>query len=535
MMPTKMSVGLAAAVSSLLLLGACSADVSEGSGSEATTLEIVAAEPSSGLDPATAVTQASLRVTELIYDTLVDYDEDNNLIPMIAESWKLSDDELTYDFAIRSEAKFSDGTTITADDVVFSIKRAAESDALKAPLAVMKDIEAVSPTQVKITLSKPSRVFLNALASTGSAAILSQKAVEADPDYFVAPNATSGPWTLEEMVPKSHATLKANPNYWNAGYPKLQTITYTFSTDTTANAAALETGTADMTYNMVPADAVRLEKAGSIQFFEAPSPGILMWGLDKSKPPFSDVDVRQAVAYMVPREERLETCWSGVGPVSYGDLIFEDSPLYVEGEQRFDVPDDEALATAGDLLDKAGWVMGSNGVRESKGADGVPDGTKFAVDVPYENTWPQARCNTEMLQQSLKPLGVAVTPKAYDSASFYTDVAADKFTMYHAGNNYPTDDAYFAQSFTCDGSVTNLIAKWCNKEVDQLIAEAQATSDIDEAAQLYRQVQDIILDEQPMIATGAQYAVIGASPKLEGYYPRADASNRALMYATLTQ
>ncbi|TFB56738.1 ABC transporter substrate-binding protein [Cryobacterium tagatosivorans] len=530
---TKAAVGLAIAVSSALLLGACSTDPSEGGGP--TTLNIVSTEPSSGLDPATAVTQSSLRVIELMYDTLIDYDEDNNLIPMVAESWTVSDDGLTYDFVIRSDAEFSDGTAITADDAAYSIQRAADSDALKAPLAVMDSMTVVSPTELQMTLTEPSRVFLNALASTGSAAILSQKAVEADPDYFVSPTVTSGPWTLKELVPKSHATFRANPNYWNKGFPKFQTITYTFSTDTTANAATLETGTADMTYNMVPADAVRLEKAGSIQFFEAPSPGILMWGLDKSQQPFNDVNVRQAVAYMVPRSDRLEACWSGVGPVSYGDLIYEGNPLFAEGAQRFDVPADEALATAGELLDEAGWVMGADGVRESNGVGGIADGTKFAVDVPYESTWQQARCNTETLQQSLKPLGVAVTPQAYDSASFYTDVAADKFTMYHAGNNYATEDAYFAQSLTCDGSVTNLIAKWCNEEVDALIAQAQATSDITEAADLYRQVQDIILDEQPMITTGAQYAVIGASPRLKGYYPRADASNRGLIYATLTQ
>jgi peptide/nickel transport system substrate-binding protein len=529
----KTAVALAIAVSSVLLLGACSNGGSSGEGDSVTTFNIVSTEPSSGLDPATAVTQASLRVTELIYDTLIDYDQDNNLIPMVAESWTLSDDGLTYDFKIRANAQFSDGSPITADDVQYSIQRAADSEALGAALAVMDSMTVVSPTELQITLKSPSRVFLNALASTGSAAILSKKAVEANPDYFVAPTATSGPWTLEELVPKSHATLKANPHYWNTGFPVLQTINYTFSTDTTANASALETGTVDMTYNMVPADAVRLKKAGSIQYFEAPSPGIIMWGLDKSKPPFSDVNVRQAVAYMVPRADRLETCWNGIGPVSYGDLIYEGNPLYVKGEQRFDISADKALDKAGKLLDDAGWVMGSDGVRESKGVDGIADGTKFAVDVPYENTWAQARCNTETLQQSLKPLGVAITPEAYDSASFYTDVAADKFEMYHAGNNYATEDAYFSQSFTCDGSVTNLIAKWCNPEVDDLIAQAQATSDVAEAAKLYRQVQDIILDEQPMITTGAQYAVIGASPKLEGYYPRADASNRGLIYASL--
>jgi peptide/nickel transport system substrate-binding protein len=531
---SRAAAGAGIALTSVLLLGACATGgTSDGtSGSE---LTIVSTEPSTGFDPATAVTQASLRVMELMYDTLIDYDQDNNLIPMIAESWTLSDDDLTYDFVIRDNAKFSDGSAITADDVQYSIERAAASEALKASLAVVSSMTVVSPTEIQITLSEPSRVFLNALASTGSAAILSKAAVEADPDYFIVPTVTSGPWSMEENVPKSHATLIANPNYWNAGLPAIKKITYTYSTDTTANASALETGTADMTYNMKPADAVRLKKAGSIQYFEAPSPGIIMWGLDKSKPPFSDVNVRQAVAYLAPRADRLETCWSGIGPVSYGDLIYEGNPLYVKGEQRFDVPQDEALKTAGDLLDKAGWVMGSDGVRVSSGVDGLADGTPFAVTVPYENTWQQAQCNTETLQQDLKPLGIDITPQAYDSASFYTDVAADKFEMYHAGNNYATEDAYFSQSLTCDGSVTNLIAKWCNPDVDALIKQAQATSDITEAADLYRQVQDIVLDEQPMITTGAQYAVIGTSNNLQGYYPRADASNRGLIYATLTQ
>jgi peptide/nickel transport system substrate-binding protein len=516
-----------------LLLGACAAGGSSDGDSSASEFTIVSTEPSSGFDPATAVTQASLRVMELMYDTLIDYDQDNNLIPMIAESWTVSDDGLTYDFVIRSNAKFSDGSTITADDVQYSIERAAASEALKASLSDVSGMTVVSPTEIQVTLTTPSRIFLNALASTGSAAILSKAAVEADPDYFVLPTATSGPWSLEENIPKSHATLIANPDYWNTGLPAIKKITYTYSTDTTANASAVETGTADMTYNMKPADAVRLQKAGSIQYFEAPSPGIIMWGLDKSKPPFSDVNVRQAVAYLAPRADRLETCWSGIGPVSYGDLIYEGNPLYVKGEQRFDLSQADALKKAGKLLDQAGWVMGSDGVRASSGVDGLADGTPFAVTVPYENTWAQAQCNTETLQADLKPLGIAITPQAYDSASFYTDVAADKFEMYHAGNNYATEDAYFSQSFTCDGSVTNLIAKWCNPQVDALIAQAQATSDLTEAADLYRQVQDIILDEQPMITTGAQYAVIGTSTKLEGYYPRADASNRGLIYATL--
>ncbi len=166
---------------------------------------------------------------------------------MIAESWELSDDGLTYVFKVRDNATFSDGTTITADDVVFSLERAGASESLKAAFAVVDGIEATGDKEVTITLSSPSRVFLNTLAATGQAAILSKAAVEADSDYFTAPTATSGPWSLEELVPASHATLVANEHYWNEGFPVFQKIDYTFSADTTAMASAVETGTADMT------------------------------------------------------------------------------------------------------------------------------------------------------------------------------------------------------------------------------------------------------------------------------------------------
>jgi peptide/nickel transport system substrate-binding protein len=499
-------------------------------------LTIVAAEPQSGLDTSIAVTQASLRLVELIFEPLLDYDENNELIPALAESWEVSDDGLSYDITLRENAMFSDGSPVTADDVRFSLERAAgEGAALESALSVMEGIEVVDERTVTVSLSEPSRVFLNAIATTGSAGILSQEAIEADPDYFTQPTATSGPWTLVSYTPQDRAVLQANEHYWNEGFPQIDTINYTFGSDTTAMAAALESGTVDMTYNMRPEDGIRLRDSGAISMYEAPSAGLIAWGLDKTQPPFDDVRVRQAVAYLVPRDARLEVCWSGIGPVSYGDLIYESSPLYREGEQRFNVDPEEALTTASALMDEAGWVMGDDGIRVADGVEGVEDGEPLAVTVPFENTWAQARCNTEMLQQTLLPLGVDVSPEAYDAATFWTDVGSGSFTMYHAGNSYATDDIHIADSYMCEGAVIDLMARWCNEDVDDLIRQAQQTSDIDEAADLYREVQDIVLDEQPIIVTGAQYAVIGTNPALEGYFTRADSSNRGLIQASLSE
>lgn len=504
--------------------------------SSSRTLTIAAAEPQTGLDISIAVTQASLRLVELIYEPLIDYDEGNNLVPALAESWVAADDGMSYEITLREGAKFSDGSPVTAADVKFSVERAAaEGSALEAALSIMMGVEVIDDQTVKFSLSQPSRVFLNALATTGSAGILSQAAVEADPDYFDAPTATSGPWQLVSYTPQDRAVLTANEYYWDEGKPAIKDINYTFGSDPTAMALSLESGAVDMTYNMRPEDGLRLRDAGSISMFQAPSAGMVGWGMNGDEPPFDDVRVRQAIAYMAPRQDRLDVCWSGIGPVSFGDLIYETSPLYVAGEQRFAIAPEEAAKKASALLAEAGWTPGDDGILVAENVEGVEAGERFSVTVPFENTWNQARCNTEMLQQALLPVGVDIQPEAYDGATFWTDVGSGSFKMYHAGNSYATDDVHMADSYMCEGAVVDLIARWCNEEVDALIDQAQQTMDIDEAAQLYRQVQDIILDEQPIVVTGAQYAVIGTTPDLDGYYTRADSSNRGLIHASISE
>jgi peptide/nickel transport system substrate-binding protein len=512
-------------------LSACTGGAgSTGTGS---ALNIISSEPTSGLDPNTAVTQTSLRVMELVYDTLLDYDQHGNLVPALAQKWTSAANGLSYTFTLQSGAKFSDGSPITGTDVQFSLQREAKGQALGTALADMKSVDVVNPTTVQVNLKTPSRVFLNALARVGNAAILSQKAAEASSSYFTKPIATSGPWMLDQWTPQSNLTLKANANYWRTGYPKIKTINYTFSNDPTSEAAAVQAGTADMTYPMAPNDAIRLQKAGAIVSFPTPTPGVVMWGLDKSKPPFNDVRVRQALAYVAPRTDKQTACWNDIGANATGNLVFDGNWAFSPGFNKYDVPKAQGLTTAGALLDAAGWKMASGGVRQSQGVAGVSDGTKLAVTVPYENNWSQARCNTELLQQDMAPLGVKITPQAFDPATFYTDVAKNKFAMYHAGDQWATVDDEMQQAFTCTGQVTDLIAKWCNPDVDKLIAQAQATLDLATAKQLYAQVQQIVQDQQPAIVTGNQYAVVGAATKVHGYFARPDGSNRALIAATV--
>lgn len=514
---------------------AAAAPTSEAARSAAgtTTLRIIAAEPTSGFDPNTAVTQASLRVMELMYDQLLDYNAKGVLVPDLAKSWTLSSNKRSYTFTLQPNAKFSNGAPITAKDVKFSLERMAKGTALGSQLSDMKAVTAVNATTVRVDLATPSRVFLNALATVGSAGILDAKAVQASSTYFTHPVDTSGPWRLVQYTIHSNLTLAANTHYWRTGYPKLTTINYTFGEDPTAASAALQSGTEDMYYPIDPQDAIRLAKAGVTRTYVAKQPGVVMFGMVKNKPPFNSVKVRLALAYMAPRVDKLKACWAGIGPISWGNIVYQGNWAYSPGVNMFGVSSKVALQRASKLMDQAGWKMGPHGVRIAQNVAGVRKGTLFKVTVPYENNWQQAQCHTLLLQHDEAPLGVQIVPQSYDAATFYQRVAKSAFPMYHAGDGWATVDQEFEQGFTCGGQATDLIAKWCNKRVDALVAQAAATPSLAKARRLYHQAQIIIEQQEPAIITGAQYSLTSATVKLHGYYERPDDSNRSLIFATL--
>ena len=498
-----------------------------------TTLNIIASEPTTGFDPAIAKTQASLRVMELIYDGLVDYNSDGDIVPGIAESWKSSNGGLTLTFKIRSNAKFSDGSAITPEDVVFSLERAAASGTMKAAYANMKSVDASGSSSVVVKLGKKDRTFMDTLAWIGNSGILSKKAVSGNASYFLVPKATSGPWVLTSNIPQNKAKLEANEYYWKTGYPKIKTINYVYSSDRTANAAALQAGTQDMSFPMAPTDALRLKAAGGFNFDLAKGPTELFWGFNTKISPFNDIRVRTALAYLVPRAEKQEVCWEGIGPVSYGNLIHSGA-FAQPALKTYKVTRASALSKARALLTQAGWVSsGGSAIREAKDVAGVKDGTKLSFKVPFEANWQQSRCHTEMMSQFVKEAGVEALPQAFDGPTFWTEASKGSFGMHHGGNGYATIDAQFLNGYTCTGGIVALIAKWCNKDFDALVTKALA-SDTARAKYSYNQAEKILNKELPLILVGGQYNVVGFNTNLKGFDARFDSSNRGLITATVS-
>jgi peptide/nickel transport system substrate-binding protein len=370
------------------------------------------------------------------------------------------------------------------------------------------------------------------LSRYGSAGILSKAAVEANPDYFAMPTVTSGPYILESYTPKDRAIFQANPNYYREGYPKTQTLEYVFSEDQNSWAAAIESGATDVTW-IGYQDAQRLKDGGTIRVEGPDTLAPLFWGWNRNVPPFDNKAVRQAIAYAVDRQGRIDTCWFGTGAVTYGNILRPWDPNYIEINTYDDTDRAASLAKAAELLDSAGWVVGADGMREAQGVAGVEDGTKFSVEVPYEGNWPAAQCNTLLLQATLKEIGLDIKPLQYDPAPFWGDVADDKFIMYHGGAGATNSDDLYLNWFRSGGALTALTTHLADPELDAKIDAAVAAADAETAKAIYAELEQWQADELPMLVTGYQFNQVALAPNVQGYYSRPDGAFRWLENVTL--
>ncbi len=462
----------------------------------------------------------------MMYDTLTAHDTSGKIVGALAKSWTVSADSKTYTFTLRDHIDFSDGSAITPEDVKFSLQRAAKGEVLKAQLADIASITTSGSQTVTIALKQPMSTFLGLLSRPGSAAILSEKAVNANPNYFTRPTVTSGPWTLSNYTPKSEMTFEVNTHYYTP--PKIKTVVMTFSTDQTANAAALESGSADMAsvaYN----DVATLKKRG-INVVHSDQLAPLFFGWDTSKEPFNNLQVRQAVAWAIDRVGVQKACWYNTGAVTYGNLLRPWDPDYLELNTYKSPSRTAAIAKANQLLDQAGWVR-NGGTRKASGVAGVQDGTPLSFDVEYESNWPAAACHVQLLQQDLKQVGINATPKAYDPAAYWGDVAKNKFTMYHGGAGATDGMDLYSNWFQTGGSLTALTTHLNDPSINAKISQAEQGTPA-QAKQIIQDLERWQAENLPLLVDGYQWPQLGLSNRVHNYVPGIDSdSSRPLVAA----
>lgn len=342
------------AVAAMLAAAACSAGSSTGGTSKSTgsgdtnqTLAVgLVAEPAS-LDftktDGAAIPQVLLYN---VYEGLVKLNNDGKIIPDLAKAWTVSTDGLTYTFDLVAGAKFSNGQAFSAEDAAFSIDR-VKTDwtiSLKKSMDVVKDVKAVSPTQLEVTLSHPSNDWLYRM-TTRVGAMFSKTGV----DKLATDPIGTGPYTLKTWKRGDSISLQRNDSYWGKK-PFFQTVDFKYFKDPTALNNALLTGTINVIGTVqAPESLAQFTSNTKYEVIEGTTNGEVVLSFNNAKAPFTDKRVRQAVRYAIDHKALVDTCWAGRGML-IGSMVPPTDPWYEDLTGLY--PHDVAKAKA--LLTEAG-------------------------------------------------------------------------------------------------------------------------------------------------------------------------------------
>jgi len=373
------------------------------------------------LDPTSAAAGAIDQVLySNVFEGLTRFGSDGSVNPGLAESWEISGDGLTYTFKLRSGVLFHDGTTMDADDVVFSLDRARAEDSANAQKALFEGIEsteAVDPTTVKVTLSSANGSFLFNMA-WGDAVIVAPESIE---NIKTNPVGT-GAFKFANWVQGDQIELVRNADYW--GTPAaLEAAIFKFISDPTAAFAAMMAEDIDVFSGYpAPENLPQFEADGRFQVLVGSTEGETILSINNKLPPFDDVRVREAVAHAIDRQAIIDGAMFGLG-TPIGTHFAPHNPDYVDltGNSQYD----PELAKS--LLAEAGY----------------PDGFTTTLKLPPPS---YARRGGEIIAAQLRQVGIETEISNLEWAQWLEQVfRGDDFDLTIVSHTEPMDIGIYAR------------------------------------------------------------------------------------------
>ena len=465
------------------------------------------------LDPYSTNTTLTTAVTKTFYEGLFKFDKDLKVVPVLAESYEVSDDGLVYTFKLRQGVKFHDGTDFNSEAVKITLDRVTnrENRLLRYnQFNRIAKVEATSPYVVTITLKEPFGPFINTLAH-GSAAMISPAALAkwGNKDIAFHPVGT-GPFVFEDWKQTDYVKGKKFDNYWKKGYPKIDAITWRPVVENNTRAAMLQTGEADFAFPLPYEQATTLQANAKLNVAIRPSIIVRYVSFNVLQKPFDDIRVRQAINYAINKEALAKVAFAGFaspaeGYVPQGVLYAHKMPAW---------PYDVAKAKA--LLAEAGY----------------PNGFESTLWSAYTTT--TAVKTIQFLQQQLAQVGIKVQVQALEPGQrtewveTWQDPKTAKVRMYYIGWSASTGEADWALRplLSKEGWPPGLnnAAYYSNPKVDDLIAKALRAVRDSERAALYKEAQEQIYKDAPWAPLVVEKIMSASAKRLSGVYVMPDSN-----------
>ena len=470
------------------------------------------------LDPHLTTDATSATIIVEVFGGLVTIDPKLNIVGDLAESWDVSPDGMTYTFHLRRDAKFHNGKPVTAHDVKWSMERAAnpltaapvvdeylgdivgvgkrlDSDSLE-----VEGVRVIDDHTVEITIDAPKTYFLAKLTYP-TAFVLDRENVESSRRWFREPNGT-GPFKFAEYVPGERFVLTRNENF-HLGPPFLDEVEFILSGGSSMlmyqndEIHLTGVGLADLDRVLDPSDPLNpdLHRA-------PPSFSTSYIGLNVNEPPFDDPKVRQALNYAIDKETISSEILAGLVVPATG-ILPPGFPGYNPDQRGYEYDPDKALQ----LLQESKYGDDLENMPRIILTHAASFGSSVGLDLEV------------ILEMWRQHLGIEVEIQQTEFATYLQDLIKRRFQIFQIGwiADYPDPENFLDMLFHSESN--NNHTGFNNAEVDQLLEKARVEAQQDVRYDLYRQVEQLIMDQAPWVPlwySGEQHVLI--KPEIHDFF-----------------
>jgi peptide/nickel transport system substrate-binding protein len=484
------------------------------------------------LNPVIATDGQSYIAEWPIFDSLVELDEKLGVKPLLAESWEVSRDGLTYTFKLKKGVKWHDGKPFTARDVAFTFYSVLDPkvttphrgyfDALvgfpeltnkdnpkKPEELAQKPIEIIDDHTIRFRLRYPYGAFLAVLVNPRAGIIPEHllKGVDLNTAEYNRKPIGTGPFKFVEWKRGERIVLEANPDY-HAGRPALDRLIYRVIPDTVVLLQELRAGGVDFIDRPPLTEVGRLKQTPGLKVLTTDNTSYTYFGYRQDLAPFDDLRVRRALYHAVDITAIVREVLQGYGVVSNGQ--------FPPGSWAFDpsvkpYPYDPNRAKA--LLAEAGWKPGPDGVL-------TKDGKRLSFSLRHDQADQTVKDTAIIIQEFLKKVGVEATIEPLDWPTFVKKLFASEFEGIVVGWTNFHDPDPFAYSIWHSGQwKARNFAHYKDPRADAALEAARRAGDQAERKRQYAEFSKILMEDAPYVFLYFPQQVYVTRQSYDGFVP----------------
>ena len=440
-----------------------------------------------GWDPTASTSQEIPRVVyHNVYEGLVRFDRNGDIVPALAESWTISDDGLTWAFQLRNDVLFHDGSPLTLADIVAKFERARDPDSGHTHPEYYAAIDTISADEVSNTIT-----FV--LSGTNSSLLYNL----ARPDSVIYPAAAAetqrsqpigtGPFRFVSYLEGAEVRLERFDDYYLEGVPYLDSVVYRIISDPNTRFAALQAGDIDL-MQPTPEQFLQLGSTANLKGAQGTATTEITLAMNNTSGPLADQRVREAITRAIDKNAIVQGAMFGLGTV-IGSHMSPAESYYVDLTETYPYDPERAR----ELLAEAGY----------------PDGFTISFELP--EPYPLERRSGQVIAQQLAEVGIDVDLSVVEWGTWIERIfRGGDYDMTIIGHSEPRDINVYANP--------DYYYKYDNPEIAELLAQAEAAvSEADQVA-AYQQIARIIAEDAVNVWVFSPPSLWGAQNDVYGFW-----------------